>query len=46
MLGNCHVTVDILLEGEKAWTDSDEDVKEGDEIDQGTVVHVGLCREW
>lgn len=47
VLEKCEMPADLLEDGdEKAWTEDEDDVQEGDSIEQGVVVHVGQCREW
>ena len=44
-IGDCQTTVNELTPGESAWTDTNDDVQDGDVITFGDVLHVGDCRE-
>ena len=45
-IGTCTATVDQLSPGEIAWTDTNDNVQVGDEIQPGEILHIGDCKEW
>lgn len=46
-VGNCTVQKDDLVPaGETAYTDTNPDVKAGDELTQMEILRIGKCREW